>query len=191
MKKKILFITNSIKKSFKNTFDYKGRSTRAEYWILSILSIIFSLTCLILFFQIEIYTMNKTGNSMIIDFDHELNKGISGEDLLKKYETKLDFYLNLVVYLSYAVFILPLLSLNVRRLHDLGRPGFLMILYLIIYIPLEIIDLKSWTADNTNLSYFLITINLIWFLYCSQKSDKRKNQYGPVPKNTRTRTRAF
>ena len=137
MKKKILFITNSIKKSFKNTFNYKGRSTRAEYWILSILSIIFSLTCLILFFQIEIYTMNKTGNSMIIDFDHELNKGISGEDLLKKYETKLDFYLNLVVYLSYAVFILPLLSLNVRRLHDLGRPGFLMILYLIIYIPLK------------------------------------------------------
>lgn len=118
-----------------------------------------------------------------MNFDQELNKGISGDDLMKKYEKQLDIYLNLLLYLSYAIFILPLLSLTVRRLHDFGKPGYLLILYLMISVPLGIIDLKrGWTADNTNLTYFLFAISIVWLLYLSQKSDKRKNKYGPVPK---------
>ena len=183
MKKKLLFITNSIKKSFKNSFDYEGRSTRAEYWILTILSQIFCILCVLVFVAIEAYVLNQS-TSIIMNFGQEFDKGLTLENIQKKYSIRYDMFLILIFYLSYAIFILPVLSLSVRRLHDFGKPGFLVILYLMIYVPLEIIDMKDWTIETgtTKIGYFLIAMWIAFFLYCSQKSDKRKNQYGPVPK---------
>ena len=182
-KKKLLFITNNIKKSFKNSFNYKGRSPRSEFWILQIFSIIFTSVVIFIFTGIETYTLDKTQNSIFMNFDTELDKGLSGDDLMKKYEKQLDIYLNLVFYFSYAIFLFPLLSLTVRRLHDFGKSGYVLILFLMISVPLEIIDLKrGWIADDTNLTYFWYALNIVWLLYLSQKSDKRKNKYGPVPK---------
>ena len=76
-----------------------------------------------------------------------------------------------------------MLSLTVRRLHDFGKSGYVLILFLMISFTLKIIDLKKgWIADDTNLTYFWYAVTILWLLYLSQKSDKRKNKYGPVPK---------
>ena len=183
MKKKLLFITNNIKKSFKNSFNYKGRSSRSEFWILQIFATILPSVAIFIFIEIESYTLDKTGNSIFMNFGTELDKGLSEDDLMKKYEKHLDTYLNLVFYLSYAIFFLPLLSLTVRRLHDFGKSGYVLILFLMISFTLKIIDLKKgWIADDTNLTYFWYAVTILWLLYLSQKSDKRKNKYGPVPK---------
>ena len=182
-KKKLLFINNNIKQSFKNTFNYKGRSLRSEFWILQIFSVIFCSVVVFIFIEIEGYKLDKTQNSIFMNFGTELDKGLSGDDLMKKYEKQLDIYINLVFYLSYAIFFLPLLSLTVRRLHDFGKSGYVLILYLMIAVPLEIIDIKrGWIADDTNLTYFWYALSIFWLLYLSQKSDKKKNRYGSVPK---------
>jgi len=67
-----------------------------------------------------------------------------------------------LLYFLYALFIIiPVLAVTVRRLHDVGKSGWMILIYL---IPI---------------------VGAIWLLVLSlTDSDTGENQYGPNPKKT-------
>ena len=69
-----------------------------------------------------------------------------------------------IAYLIISLlFVLPKLSVSVRRLHDIGKSGWF---FLISMIP--------------------VVGNIIFFIMCLMDSEPRTNKYGPDPKAFRT-----
>jgi uncharacterized membrane protein YhaH (DUF805 family) len=59
----------------------------------------------------------------------------------------------------------PGLALSIRRLHDVGRSGWL---WPIVLIPIVLIPIINW---------------YVFYLFCIKKGDVGDNQYGPDPKH--------
>ncbi|WP_010198504.1 DUF805 domain-containing protein [Bacillus sp. m3-13] len=113
---------------FRNYFNFSGRAGRKEYWI-------FTLVHSVIFWVIPMFIAYFFQDSEII-------VGIFG--------------------LFYLIFILgtiiPVISINVRRLHDIGKSGWW---YLIILIP--------------------IVGGIILFVFACIESE-HDNKYGPNPR---------
>jgi uncharacterized membrane protein YhaH (DUF805 family) len=110
---------------------FSGRSRRKEFWMFFLFYLIVLLTALIL--------------------DNILGTTI---DIM---ETNTDF--GLIYLISFISLLIPLVSVSVRRLHDINKSGWF---FLVIFIPL---------------------IGLIWFIIMAiTEGDKGENQYGPDPK---------
>ena len=117
--------------------DFNGRARRTEYWMFVLFYSLISIAALIL--------------DIILGFDFKYE--IMGQTVSTGYGWG---YL-----LVYALHFLPALGAVVRRLHDVGKSGWM---YLIILIPL---------------------IGIIWFLVLLVKdSQEGENKYGPNPKAT-------
>ena len=114
---------------------FNGRARRKEYWMFTLFNIIFAILAVILDYLL--------GTTII-----ELGTGIEG----------LGYGL---FYILYALAVLiPGLAVSVRRLHDIGKNGWMLLLYL---IPL---------------------VGAIWILvYLVTDSNPVENEYGPNPKD--------
>lgn len=114
---------------------FNGRARRKEYWMFTLFNIIFAILAVILDYLL--------GTTII-----ELGTGIEG----------LGYGL---FYILYALAVLiPGLAVSVRRLHDIGKSGWMLLLYL---IPL---------------------VGAIWILvYLVTDSNPGENEYGPNPKD--------
>ena len=88
-------------KCFRQYFDFKGRARRKEYWM-------FTLFCVI--FQIIVIELAARGIGMLIGSYY--------------------FYVALSTLFAILIFI-PSLSVEVRRLHDIGCSGWWMLLLLL------------------------------------------------------------
>jgi uncharacterized membrane protein YhaH (DUF805 family) len=68
------------------------------------------------------------------------------------------------------VFLYPLLAVWVKRLHDRGRPGYMVVVFLVPWLLHQITNLAGITGDPTSLSsldvlFFGVNIVIwIWFL---------------------------
>ena len=128
--------SQSLKLGFKNYAKFSGRSRRSEFFY-------FYFTFHIILFILSYIYPIKCANECSSIFN-----GIN-----KKY---LIYFL--IPYIVALPFLLPMISLMVRRLHDIGKSGAYSLLYV---IP-------------------LCTIILICFW--SYDSEQRTNKYGPSPK---------
>ena len=93
--------TGSIKKAFIKAFDFKTRSSRAEFWHFYLFTVIVGMIGI----QIDQYLSLD-----LINF--ELSRSPNNEFILGH------FYL-----FTYFLFLVPSLSLYIRRLHDTDRSG--------------------------------------------------------------------
>ena len=125
----------AIKKAFKNYINFNGRSRRSEYWWFCLFNIIIGIILLILAFAFGKET-TKNGYKII-----EANK----------------FFVILMWIYSIATF-LPGLGLSVRRLHDIGKSGWYL---LIVFIPFG--------------GFILL------YFFCID-SENQSNEYGESPK---------
>ena len=117
--------------------NFSGRARRTEYWMF------------VLFYTIILITALILDNILGFDFKYEL----MGQSVSAGYGWG---YL-----LAAALHFLPALGTVVRRLHDVGKSGWM---YLIVLIPL---------------------IGVIWLLVLLVKdSQEGENIYGPNPKAT-------
>ena len=99
MKKKLLFIINNLKNSFRKYFDFKSRASRSEFWIFTIFFTIISLIPLLIFYVIEMNYIDQ-GKSLLIDFDlfttKAANESWSESETIKQFELiwgkKFDLY---------------------------------------------------------------------------------------------------
>lgn len=126
-------------KVLKQYADFNGRARRKEYWIYNIIN---SIIGGLLFFLD--YDLGTTNEGLDLDITLTTNEGLDVG----------------VLYIIYALFVfIPGLAVAVRRLHDVGKSGWML---LIALIPL---------------------IGAIWLLVLYlTNSNPGENKYGPNPK---------
>ena len=119
------------KKCFRNFFNFKERSSKSEFWFFQLFVFLF----LILFIVVDIYFVPSNHNSN---------------------EPELIFS-NFFLLIQF----IPSLSVSVRRLHDVNRSGWWMML---IFTGLGGLFLFYWWLKN---------------------GDRKSNKFGKVPKKFR------
>ena len=85
-------------------------------------------------------------------------------------------YDNLDIWVNYLPLIIPLIAVTARRIHDFGRSGWMQCIFIPGYVVAEFLGYNAagWII-------WLATI-VLFIVYVNQKSDNRKNKFGPVPK---------
>ena len=128
---------------FKNYCNFNGRARRAEFFYFFCLFYIIGEILSITYISLVLSSVRYD--------DYYYYYGYS-------YETYPAFLV--VIFLFWAATFIPILSVTVRRLHDTGRPG--AVVLLLIFLPL---------------------IGLIVILiFCCEDSMPMNNEYGPSPK---------
>jgi len=124
---------DSIKNAFVKAFDFKTRSSRAEFWYFYLFTVIVGMIGI----QVDQYLSLE-----LIRF--ELSRSPNNEFILGHFYT-----------FTYFLFLVPSLSLYVRRLHDTDRSGWWLMIMLIPFIG-------------------FVTITMFWLL----KGNDKGNKYG-------------
>ena len=124
---------DSIKNAFVKAFDFKTRSSRAEFWYFYLFTVIVGMIGI----QVDQYLSLE-----LIRF--ELSRSSNNEFILGHFYT-----------FTYFLFLVPSLSLYVRRLHDTDRSGWWLMIMLIPFIG-------------------FVTITMFWLL----KGNDKSNKYG-------------
>ncbi len=135
---------NWIITPFQRALDFKGRSRRREYWLFVLFSVIAAIVACVLFAVMGGIDMTASAPSLTP----------IGDTIAPVF---------IIVYI--LIFILPSISVSVRRWHDLGYTGWLFLL--------------STVLSNIPLLGALITIgNIIWFC---MPGTVGANKYGDDP----------
>ena len=143
-----LSFTQAIKTCCNKCCSFSGRARRSEYWYLILLYVIVMSVLSILFFFLFFVFLANTFNSK-----HYNNNQYDGS----AFYAGISSFINFIIIITF-IFIIPLISAGVRRLHDTGRSGWY---YLLKFVPFGDIVL------------------LLFFLEDSQQNE---NEYGPSPK---------
>ena len=92
-----------VKKVFRQYADFKGRARRAEYWYFSLFNFLLVLIGEFLATLIIFTTQNVVGTAICMG----------------------------IIYLYYLAAFIPTIAVNVRRLHDIGRSGWWLLISII------------------------------------------------------------
>ena len=122
--------TSAIATCFRKYADFSGRARRSEYWKFMFFTMIVEVLTTVIFTTIIPLTVEIDGSEFSI-----------------------------VYLVACVIFILPKLAVSVRRLHDIGKSGWL---YLISLIP--------------------VVGQIIFFIWCVKDSEAHTNKYGKDPK---------
>ncbi len=158
---------------------FSGRARRKEYWYFTLMNLIIACCFSSPFFYYYWEAIfNMVHNKIPSDYISE----ILSNTILNMPAYALGLYIAGVLY-SIAVFI-PNLAVHIRRLHDVGKSGwFLLIPYLGI-LPQLIPQIGSLVYLFLTLICSLVSLGLmIWFLVlmCTD-SQVGENKYGADPK---------
>ena len=144
------FIT-SIKTCFKKYIDFNGRASRSEFWYFTLLLV-----------------FGYFGLLLIVNYWNDSNLF---------YELSDSLY-NSINYLIYGMFyglpiicLIPFVSVTIRRIHDIGQSGFVILIFFVGF----------FFAGILNSEFIARIVFIILGVFLTQKS-AGKNQFGPVPK---------
>ena len=129
---------NLIKKVFENYCDISGRTRRREYWLF----ILFFFLLLSLGLLLALFLMIL---------------GIIFELIFFNFIAIFIYHFSIIIFP--LIFLIPILTLTIRRLHDTGRSGYYILLGLIPIIG-----------------------EIILIIFLSEDSQKETNLYGPSSK---------
>ena len=114
-------IVDAVKLFFSNYVNFRGRSTRSEYWWVILASVIFGF---VLGFIGGIMTAAKGGEPSTL--------------------------FTVIFWLVALVLFLPSISLCIRRLHDVGKSGWFLLLALLPIVNFYLIYLYCQPSDGSN-----------------------------------------
>ena len=135
---KKITLMSAHKNMFKNYANFHGRTSRKEYWLAAITAaIIITILSVIACIPVLPLTTNPYAEISIFSL-----------------------IIACIASLGTLVYVIPLLSLYVRRLHDIGKSGWFLLLGLIPYIG-----------------------SIILFIFTLLDSQPSDNKYGPNPKS--------
>ena len=144
---------DSVISGFLRTFDFKGRSSRSEFWWFFLFSLMLMLIVL---------------NFTIVGLEQQLGEIQSGDisDLLRVF---IGSPLGLAMLIGY----LPQIALSVRRFHDVGKSGW-WFLYLQI-VPSFLPGSLSFIG--------VITLFMYLYFMCEAGGDKNQYGSNPLIKD--------
>jgi len=151
----------ATKSSILKAFDFSGRATRSEFWWFILFAALLHTLLLNLFEQPETGVALKLGFYLYLD-------------------TNAAWWMNFYT----VVFALPLISLVVRRTHDIGYGGDKLVVAMFFLFSAFVLILKASPTLTTqrNLSFALLGIFVIGFLIAGfKKSQPYENRFGPHP----------
>ena len=103
---------DSIKTCFKKYVDFKGRASRSEFWYFILFLILGSILSII---------------SYIYFFDNsEIYYSFSDTLYNLLYYSLLG-----IILLFYGIIAIPFISVTVRRIHDIGHSGFVILIFVV------------------------------------------------------------
>ncbi len=157
----------SITEAFKTCFlkkyaNFHGRARRSEYWWFYLVYYAISLLVSILAFSFIDFRQffDFSSNSSA----YELRESL--EMLRKSFLYNPGYWLSIVVSLA---FLLPNLAACVRRLHDIGKSGTVLLYFLFGLIPLLG-------------AIFILVYGIILLVWMCTDGQKGPNKWGPSPK---------
>ena len=144
------FIT-SIKTCFKKYIDFNGRASRSEFWYFTLLLV-----------------FGYFGLLLIVNYWNDSNLF---------YELSDSLY-NSINYLIYGMFyglpiicLIPFVSVTIRRIHDIGQSGFVILIFVFGFFIAFILK-----------NEIIVRIVFILLGVFLMKKSAGKNQFGPIPK---------
>ena len=154
MSPKYVGFVEAIQLFFKNYANFKGRSTRSEFWFVYLANVIISTI-----FSVVIVT--KIVSLVAMGFDLEDSIGLF---TMIGQELGIVFLLAIVYFLATIV---PSIALCVRRLHDVGTTGWWILIQAVVpFIP-----------KIGNMISPIVTIVFI-ILFYAKKGEPNANQWG-------------
>lgn len=157
----------SITEAFKTCFfkkyaNFHGRARRSEYWWFYLVYYVISILASILIFCFvdfkDYFDFSAYSNAYDIQESMEMFK--------KSFLYNPGWWLCIVISL---VFLLPCLAAAVRRLHDIGRSGTMLLYFLLGLIPLLG-------------AIFILVYGIIVLIWMCTDGRKEPNKWGPSPK---------
>jgi uncharacterized membrane protein YhaH (DUF805 family) len=142
---------SSIKTCFKKYIDFKGRASRSEYW-----------------FFIWFFILLWVGLLFAGEYWDESNLFYELSDSL--YNT-LNYLIIGLIYGFPLICLIPLISVTIRRIHDIGQSGFVILIFVFGFFIAFIL--------KNEIIVRIVFIVLGVFL---MKKSAGKNQFGPIPK---------
>lgn len=138
-------------KCLKQYADFSGRARRKEFWMFVLLNIIFSIA-------IEII-----------------------DDVLGSIVAKKGYGSGMFNYIyAFAMFI-PVLAVTVRRLHDIGKSGWMIFIPYFLLPAIAMILRRNF--DFGKIIYLIPLVGVIWFInLMTTDSQKDTNKWGENPK---------
>ena len=141
----------SLKTCFKKYIDFKGRASRSEFWYF-LLFLVSSFFCMLL----------------ISNYWNDSNLFYELSDAL--YST-INYLIDGMLYGLLIICLIPLISVMIRRTHDIGLSGFVILIFVFGFFIAFIL--------KNELIVRIVFILLGVFL---MKKSAGKNQFGSVPK---------
>ena len=151
-------LNNSIKKSFAKFCSFKGRSRRSEFWFFYLFINLIIMIPAIIFIMIFVKDIIKAIKSLKFLYKHHKDDDDDDDDDDEVYSDLWPLIVIGVLLLISVILLIPLISLSVRRLHDIGKSGCYLFLCLIPF------------------GFFVI------FIFLLEDSHPNVNIYGTSPK---------
>jgi len=168
---------------WKKSLDFTGRARRSEYWwgylSVFIISLIWSIVaCVIVAYMLKDASINLGDDDEIFRW------------FLPKY---------LLAFSPVMLLMVPVYAAQTRRLHDTGRSGWWIVVYLLcslvyfagsFYLLFNMFDIED-SLENMNWGFFLgltlfylvgVVLSIVIFVFTLLDSKPEENKYGPSPK---------
>lgn len=154
-----LTFVEAVKTCFKKYATFSGRARRSEFWWFSVLNgILYCCT----------YALVSWKMAVKSDLESQIGEALFDSDKMAALEAQAQscdnifFPLLVIIGIVGLILLLPGLGVTVRRLHDTGRSGNLLWLYLIPLVN--------------------CVIGILVLVYALQDSKPEANKFGPSPK---------
>ena len=142
---------SSIKTCFKKYIDFKGRASRSEYW-----------------FFIWFFILLWVGLLFAGEYWDDSNLFYELSDSL--YNT-LNYLIIGLIYGFPLICLIPLISVTIRRIHDIGQSGFVILIFVFGFFIAFILK-----------NEIIVRIVFILLGVFLMKKSAGKNQFGSIPK---------
>lgn len=149
----------AVKTCFKKYAVFKGRARRSEFWWFQVLNFIL---------YAAMYALVAWKMAVRADVESQVAEALFDEEKMnalmaqaESFDSTWMIYLCIIGIIGLFL-LLPALGVLVRRLHDIGKKGWILLLYLIPLVN--------------------IVVGLLVFIWTLKDSDPAENQFGPSPK---------
>lgn len=199
LRKREIGLFEAFVDGFKRSFSWKGRATRTYFWGFVLFSFIFQIIISELLSFVTNAQVNKLEKS--VELSQELlDFSIYRQAIIEYLSDPLVLGTSILAFIINLVFIVPFLSVSVRRLHDTGRRatavvtgiiswlGTLVSVTYFMYIfyrghSLNLPEGLMYEAFNVLVAAFVfisvwLLVSLYLFIMMLLPGNKGKNQYG-------------
>ena len=149
----------AVRRFYGNYVNAEGRAQRSAYWWVVLYQLIIYTVLIIILFMAD-------GSDQLLDLVNEVLEGKSDADLQDDFQLGTSGLLAVFLIAIFAIVnFLPNIMLQIRRFHDLGQTGWLVLAFIIL-------------GALPGIGLFFDIANLIWF---AVPGTNGPNQYGPDP----------